>query len=660
MAMETRPFYIDLNELEFREFAQKSLLLEDEFIVLEAYADYARANETLNFSAARVTDALVARGEEFNIPKLRTLPNVRRLMAQTAYTLRDKNFLDLDIEEGEVTKFYLKDPLEAFLNDYYSQMLSNLAMPFPDVESISKYLVPQNSIELPVSDIASGQDHRLQEEKRLIIFNFNEMSEKVCVTAKTIDNMLEVCFLKLKNVVISAAQNRLGEDLVKDMQHLMPQKTTSIERIGRILSRIENETPLYVVNLANRLAAYFTIDKEKKGMLTLIQAARLVEGFKSYDAWLESEKNNQNKIKENAMKIVNRMADFPELLSRNGIIQKVLQGASGLEGLKSILNANDTETMVNQMLADYTVFQADERELLPAIIKIRVGDEDFFIHREAVLIFFESERKRVRTELLSRFRKLWYALMLRNASRSSMEFDEFFAEDVAKYVRNHEPILSAFLSNPQLIVNAFHVVSRHAVSSNLQNHYFIFGNRVIFKLVHSLLELDRREIYAQVRSELPFLFRYPFLRWLLSIFGIGSTNQQQEVEIVENEKPAHGQTVLQDTEWHRILAMVETKFIGEKNVSDTMRKLEDTWNLKLGDTRKQLQNRVQREIATRAKRLYSMTRKLPEVSQNFMANEVSNVASQIVRLIGNDSADRNALGKFVELGLLEELKTIHT
>ncbi|HRP68074.1 MAG TPA: hypothetical protein PLY93_00885 [Turneriella sp.] len=54
-----------------------------------------------------------------------------------------------------------------------------------------------------------------------------------------------------------------------------------------------------------------------------------------------------------------------------------------------------------------------------------------------------------------------------------------------------------------------------------------------------------------------------------------------------------------------------------------------------------------------------MTRKLPEVSQNFMADEVINAASQIARRIGNDSSDQKALEQFTQLGLLEELKVIH-
>ncbi|HRP68073.1 MAG TPA: hypothetical protein PLY93_00880 [Turneriella sp.] len=588
MALDTPPFYINLSPTEFREFAHNAGLLEDEYIVLEAYAVYARENDTLSFSAARITDSLVARGEEENIPKLRTLPNVRRLMTQTAYTLRDKNFLTMDIENGEILKIYLIDPIETLLSDYYLQMQSNSTMPFPEDDLLQKYITATNTVEVLLSESGGGTDERLQEEKRTIRLRFNESIPPVYVTSKTLDPLLDACFLKLKYVILNAAQNRLGEDLVKDMQHIMPQKTTTIDRINRILSRTESEAPLYIVNLANRLAAYFTIDKDKKGMMTLIQAARIIEAFKGYEAWIEAEKNNKDKLKENALKLASRMADFPELLTRSDIAQKIIRGAVGLENLSSSTPTNEVDALVNLMLADFTVFQAEERELLPMIVKVKISDEDFYIHREAVLIFFESERKRVRDELLARFRKMWYALMLRNESRSAMEFDEFFAEDVQKYIKNHEPVFSALLVNPQLIVNAFHVVSRHPINASLQETYFVFGNRVIFRPLHSLLNLSRREILSRIRSELPFLFRYPFLRWLLSIFGIGSANAPPPVEHAESEPVTHGQTVLQDTEWHRILTMVETKLIGEKSATEVMRKLQDMWNQKLGEARKQM------------------------------------------------------------------------
>lgn len=658
VASETKPFYIDLDSAQFRDFARAIPLLEDEMIVLESYARFAQENDTISFSAARVTDSLLARGQEENLQKLKTLPNVRRLITQTAYGLRDKKFIDIETDGGEILRIRLSDPAALFIEDYYAQMQSNSALPFPDAEIMQKYILPVNTIEVPVAEISSGSNHRLKEEKRLILLKFADVAQPVCVSASTIDIMMEVCLLKLKNVIMTAAQNRLGEDLVKDMQSIMPQKTTSVERIVHILSHNEAEIPLYFVNLANRLAAYFNIDKDKKGMTTLIQAARIVEAFKGYEAWLESEKNNRDKVRENALKLLNMMADYPALLNRTDIVQKVVKGTSGLEVMASILNSNEIENVVQEMLAEFSVFQAEERELLPALLKFRLHEEEFFIHREALLIFFESERKRVRTEILARFRKMWYALMLKNESRSSMEFDEFFAEDVAKYVKNQEPVFSALLLNPQAIINAFHVISRHPVSTNLQETYFIIGNRVIFKPIHSLLELNRRDIYARVRAELPFLYRYPLLRWLAGLFGFISTAPVPAMPEKEEEAPRGG-ALLKDTDWHRILAMVETRLIGEKTAPEMIRKYAELWNIKLGDAHKQLAERVDNEIATRAKRLYSMTRKLPEITQSFLANEISNAATQIVRKFGNDSADTRALNQYIQLSLIEQLKSIH-
>ncbi|MBX3722191.1 MAG: hypothetical protein KF713_10170 [Turneriella sp.] len=660
MASDSKPFYLDLDATQFREFGRAIPLLEDELVVLESYARFARENDTVAFSAARVTDSLLARGQEENLQKLKTLPNVRRLISQTAYPLRDKKFIEIEADGGEILRIKLTDPAVLFLEDYYGQMQSNAALPYPDDEIMRRYLVPENQIEIPVQDLAAGSNHRLKEEKRLIVLRFADVPMPVIVSASTIDILMEVSLMKLKNVIMTAAQNRLGEDLVKDMQNIMPQKSTSIERITHILSHNEAEIPLYFVNLANRLAAYFTIDKDKKGMLTLIQAARIVEAFKGYEAWLESEKSNRDKVRENALKLLNMMADFPALLNRPDIIQKVVKGTSGLEVMASILNASEIETVVQEMLAEFSVFQAEERELLPALLKFRLNDEEFFIHREAVLIFFESERKRVRAELLARFRKMWYALMLKNESRSAMEFDEFFAEDVAKYVKNQEPVFSALLMNPQAIINAFHVISRHPVSTNLQETYFIVGNRVIFKPIHMLLELSRRDIYARVRAELPFLYRYPLLRWLASIFGlIGGNAAPIVAEKEEDPASKGGGALLRDTDWHRILAMVETRLIGEKTAPEMIRKYADLWNIKLGDARKQLAERVENEVTTRAKRLYSMTRKLPEITQSFLGNEIGNAATQIVRKFGNEAADTRALNQYIQLSLIEQLKSIH-
>jgi hypothetical protein len=656
---EHRPFYIDLDEQQFRDFARGIPLMEDEALMLESYARYAAQNDTTSFSTARITDFLLARGNSENIAKLKTIPNVRRLIMQTTLPLREKKCIDADVDGGEVVRIRLTDPARRFLEEYYGQMLSNAALPFPDEDMIRRYLLPNNHIDIAVSEISGGKNHRLQEEKRLILFRFDDVIQAVCASAGTIDSMLDVCLLKLRTVVADSAQNRLAEDLVKDMRNIMPQKTSNVERILRILAGSESEVPLYFVNLANRLAAYFTMDKDKRGMATLIQAARLVEAFKGYEAWLESEKNNKERLRENSQKLLNMMADYPALLSREGIIQKVVKGSSGLEIKASLLNESEIEQVVQDMISEYTVFQPEERELLPALLRFRINEEEFFIHREALLLFFESERKRVRAELRSRFRKTWYALMLRNESRSSMEFDEFFAEDVEKYVKTHEPVFTTLLQNAQALLNAFHITSRHPMNAKLQDLYFITAkDRVIFRPTHSLLELVRREIIAEVRAELPFLYRYPLLRWLARFFGFLSPEKPAAARL--EDQPPKTTVNSADTDWHRVLHMIETRLIGEKNAIDMIGKYADLWNIKLGEARRQLSERVDTDIAQRAKRLYAMTRKLPEITQSFLSAEISNVATQIVRKYGNETADPRALSNYVQLSLIEQLKSIHS
>jgi len=658
VAAELKPFFVDLDASQFRDFARAFPLTDDESLILETYSQHALENETVTFSTTRVTDTLLARGQDENLQKLKTLANVRRLVQQTAYSLKDKKLIEFETDGGDILRIRLTDPAAIFLEDYYSQMMSNAALNFPDEEMLKKFLLPSNQVQISIKDISEGANHRFKEEKRILVFRFVEVPTAVCATGNTIDMMLEVCYLKLRNIIIASAQNRMGEDLVKDMQSIMPQKSSNVERILRILSHNENEIPLYFVNLANRLAAYFIVDKDKRGMHPLIQAARLIEGFKGYEAWLESEKNNEDKLRENALKLLNMMADFPALLNRVDIIQKVVNGSAGLEVMASILNPDEIDNVVQRMLSEFSVFQAEERELLPTLLKFKMEDEEFFIHREALLIFFESERKRVRAEMLARFRKMWYALMLKNESRSSMEFDEFFAEDIEKYVKNNEPVFSALLLNPQAVINAFHVVSRHPVSAALQEVYFIIGNRIIFKPVHSLLELNRREIYTRVRSELPFLYRYPLLKWFASLFGF-IKDQPAEVPEATEKSTKSSATTNRDTDWHRALHMVETRLIGEKNALQMIQKYADLWNIKLGEARRQLEQRVDGEIAVKAKRLYSMTRKLPEITQSFLSNEIGNAATALVRKFGNDAADTRAFNQYIQLSLIEHLKSIH-
>lgn len=103
MPAEHKPFYIDLDEQQFRDFARGIPLMEDELLVLESYARYAAQNDTITFSTARVTDFMLLRGSEENIARFKTLPNVRRLITQTAYPLREKNSLK---PNSRMVRFY--------------------------------------------------------------------------------------------------------------------------------------------------------------------------------------------------------------------------------------------------------------------------------------------------------------------------------------------------------------------------------------------------------------------------------------------------------------------------------------------------------------------------------------------------------------------------
>jgi hypothetical protein len=149
VASETKPFYIDLDQAAFRDFAKSIPLAEDELLMLESYARYAAENDVTAFSTARVTDSLIARGAAENLQKLKTLANVRRLITQTAYSLKDKKFIDADLEGGEVLRIRLTDPVNLFIEDYYTQMMSNGALPFPDEEMMKRYLIPSNYVEIP-------------------------------------------------------------------------------------------------------------------------------------------------------------------------------------------------------------------------------------------------------------------------------------------------------------------------------------------------------------------------------------------------------------------------------------------------------------------------------------------------------------------------------
>jgi hypothetical protein len=137
VASETKPFYLELDAQQFKDFARSVPLLEDELLMLESYARYAQEEDAIQFSTARVTDSLLARGAAENLQKLKTLPNVRRLMSQTAFS--DKQFIEVDVRAARC--FASGSPIRWPVSPTTMRRCFELRDAFP-TRNMRKYILP--------------------------------------------------------------------------------------------------------------------------------------------------------------------------------------------------------------------------------------------------------------------------------------------------------------------------------------------------------------------------------------------------------------------------------------------------------------------------------------------------------------------------------------
>ncbi|MBI9109090.1 MAG: hypothetical protein JEZ04_20265 [Spirochaetales bacterium] len=158
-----------------------------------------------------------------------------------------------------------------------------------------------------------------------------------------------------------------------------------------------------------------------------------------------------------------------------------------------------------------------ENENLPEIIKVKtVNNKLYYIHRSVFLTLVHSKATDAHDDYRKIYLDQWVSALKMYKSLPEMDSDEKFHADLENRIKKDDPLLYALLAYELLYLGL-------QESKNIKLKAVIEG--WIDKGQHStrplpvVLNLTRRELYAEVKSIVPFWLTIPFFRKLAAIFG---------------------------------------------------------------------------------------------------------------------------------------------
>lgn len=652
------PHYVHLDESGQRILLESCGIRErDDLIIFRLLCEQASSADNPVILPEKFALKIVEWAENNNYTRLRLMQNCKRALTQLAMILGEKRVCEHVFEGAEIRRITLTDPNLVYLSDAYRDLEETAAADFPILESLKFQTGPDQIVPYDLRNQDFSVLPHYSQEGKICRIEFGESGRYVLCPPIRIPDLQNICMKKIRQYLNPALRSKLIEDLSKDMQYLMPEKTSNTDKIIRLINGQDQESPAYFMNLTNRLSSYLNIDKDKKGVMPVYISSKMLELIKIGETNSSSVQEASKKRDSDIAQIVEYLSSLPRGFTISDLL--ALQStAHSLLSLSEKYESRQFQTLIQELLEKNTVFSPDlteserQMELLPKLVKIKsASGDEFFIHRKSIGPFLDMERKRIRDELRNLFLTEWYQLMIMGKSKPVMKFDETFNTDLRKKIELKSPLFVSMLAQPQTVYNGFYIAGSKEQVTPMVNLYFYPGVKPLVKAYHEILQLNRREIIEEVMRRLPWFVRFPLIRWILSLFGI-TFGREKALPVKESEQKIEGVSRSGTDALRKAISDLEKNLTGDSSLPTRLTILENKWNIKIGEARLQFKDKIDQQISNRAKRLFVMLQRVPELQSAYVQREISNIAGLIVSDVKDEVREKDALKQYAELKAL--------
>jgi len=222
---------------------------------------------------------------------------------------------------------------------------------------------------------------------------------------------------------------------------------------------------------------------------------------------------------------------------------------------------------------------------LPAWTSIQGAmDERWYLKKEQYLPVCVKMLGEIQPQVKAALVKRWTKLIKDYLSEPAMEKDPEYERLLKKLTNNANPVFQTILENPKLLW-AFEELERNLGTVPQDMHLFNRGTLLPFYVLYSL---RRKDVIAEIKSDLPIWYSNPVLMAFIKFFkGFGRKKKPQSREESDEKPAAAGKKT--DKMQSSALRLKSDIVPEGKTVDEYIALLEDRWcSLRDGDTRENL------------------------------------------------------------------------
>lgn len=583
------------------------------------------------------------KGLKVNVNAIEAIQSVYQVLYKNGFCSVKKN------EDGKVNAFVLEEQ-DLISKEELSEILEKLHSLYQDMEThIPKYF-PSTDL-LPKVKLSAHTLARVAVSK-LSTHKIQELSDGSDLVEILIPNQKSILIAgemlpKIYNISLTLLNYYLRRpEIGHTSLLLMMKKQFSNFKFKSLpdLIRKDVEDAHYWVSLTTEL---INISQDRKEIL-FIQAANLIKYY-----WIQkNEEEHQIKKRAHLMEsILNIVEKNPRPLKRHALLDLYHKS-----NLFQEYKERDFIQLVGEFLQKFTTSEALDLSPLIFSMEIHEGKEPLYIHRKHLVSLVDQEMGRLGRELRRIFKSHWRDAMLAFEELDEMQEPKAFEKYIENYMAEHAPFYYQLMHNVLLFYNVFQEVAKTMPSIMKRapiyfNHLNQKGSIPTLKPFSEILGLDREILLKEIKSSLPISYRFPIIRFFLSLFKrltsrkkrssfVNSeksnqtskvqrsrAKQEQNREQKGQEKAVSGKSLEQNREHYQKikqeLQLYRKKLLRGGDFKALMQEYEKRWNRSLSETAK-ADNRdlIRGMLHSRLKYMYSPSiNQIEQTASDMLATE---------------------------------------
>ncbi len=611
----------------------------------------------------KLTLEVVKWAERNSYTPMRMTQTVKRQLLNFVQSLARLRFCRLKMIEGDIQGFMMVEPEAEQILFIYTRMEKDFNRGFPMEKDLPVSLLDSMKFDLEIKDLSSATISEAKERDLIAKIHFPELERHVLITPKLFPKLLGICLNRIRAFFKAAGRMRLLDDISRSLDIVLPGKDVSTDHILEVLDQKAKESPLFYVHFSESLIRQIGEDKNRMDLVSAYQSAHIVKKLKMEQEEYEQSAHKEELFEADIKKIMKIVKNNPRTYTRAEML-RFREGEGHSERFEGSYDRSGFLELTDMFIRTYSANEDDPPNSAPELIKLEIGERDLYIYREFLISLLERERSHVMEEATQYFKKRWAQALLRYKDLPDMKKDKAFIHEIKKFINARFEIFNHILSKPDLLFSVFLIYAEDKDLYSRYSNYFAKSGKPELKPINEILDLKRTVLYREAYAALPFTYRFFLTRLIIYIMNLFKKKQEEKEaeEKKENETEQEGEEteessadstsptqIKKDTagKLRKMIPDIEKTYWTGGKVTEILEDLHEKWNIKLGDVRTILKDKVDKDIQEKALAVYSILLRSPSFSMEFLHDELKNMANNLVLHKYQEIHDKKSLARYI-------------